>query len=616
MKKSTASHYCDAVRYKSRNENKLCIFLLVFLLLSTLPVNLFAFQTTGVTDENSLIVESLGFRYVNITGEAQGILKRRVIGGCKEENGFTDADFDGKIIGRKTAFNYIDTVPATLAEANYQYVIVGESGEQVAVSDTTTRLWPEHLFPELILPQHPDWVGLYRKAWELNWENMVTSTSLPSHYGYNDYPDNQMNYVWDACFHSLYQRYGSVIGAFLGMAVLDNFYAQQTESGYILRHYHWPTYGSGGRASKDMPRMSDVNPNLFAWAEWNYFQISADTVRLRNVLPKLVKYYRFIEDYLRTDSGKYVWNAYASGWDNILTVQPHKYWVELPATQALAARHIVRIADVLDMEDISNTFRSEADKKGKELEKYWNKDKSWFCSIGKDGSFTGKTINGMWPVLTGYVSPEKIRLMVKHNLFNPESFFTAMPLPTIAKDENGYNPKGEYWRGGVWINMSLMAIRGLDEQGFVKEALELSKKTLDGMAAVYKDWAPKRHSIWECYAPEFPAPSSHKSREKADELGTVRSEFAGWSCGLICLLIEDVMGFRVDAPHNTVDWDIRLDENFGIKRLAFGNTRTDIQIKDRILHVYTNSPYMLTVSYHGKNYEFPVKTGQNRYRLP
>lgn len=585
------------------------------MLLNMVPTELSAVRTADKPKKGSLTVEPQGFRYVNISGKAQGTLKRKVIGDCKKENGFTDADFDGKVIGRKTAFSYTDTVPATLAEASYQYIVVDKSGKQIAVSDATRKTWPEHLFPELELPRHPDWLRLYRKAWELNWQNMVTSTALPAHFGYNDYPDNQLNYVWDACFHSLYQRYGSVSGAFLGMAVLDNFYAQQAESGYILRHYHWPTYGSGGSATKETPRMSDVNPPLFAWAEWNYFQISADTARLKTVLPKLVKYYRFIEDYLRTDSGKYVWNAYASGWDNILTVQHHKYWVELPATQALAARYIAQIADVLDMSDMSETFRSEAESKRKELDIYWNKDKNWFCSIGKDGRFTGKTMNGMWPVLTGYVPSEKIRLMIKHNLLNPESFLTPMPLPTIAKDERGYNPKGEYWRGGVWINMSLMAIRGLDEQGFTKEALELSRRTLDGMSKVYEDWKPKRHSIWECYAPEFPAPSSHKSRDKSDVPGTVRSEFAGWSCGLICLLIENVMGFRVDAPNNTVNWDIRLDEDFGIKRLAFGKTKTDIRIKDKTIIVDSNAPYMLTVSYKGKDYRFSVKSGHNRYKL-
>lgn len=580
-----------------------------------LPNKLFAFQEINKSRSDSLTVKLCGFRNVNVSGKAQGILKRKVVGNYKKENGFTDADIEGRIVGQKTTFNYVDTVPVTLAEASYQYIVIDERGENIAVSSTTSKTWPEWLFPELVLPQHPDWEKLYRKAWKLNWQNMVTSTALPAHFGYNDYPDNKLNYVWDACFHSLYQRYGSVSGAFLGMAVLDNFYAQQAESGYILRHYHWPTYGSGGRASKEVPRMSDVNPPLFAWAEWNYFQISADTARLRNVLPKLVKYYGFIEDYLRTTSGKYLWNAYASGWDNILTVQHHKYWVELPATQALSAQYIAKIANVLDMSDISEKFMSEANSKGNELANYWNKDKNWFCSIGNDGKFTGKTISGMWPVLTGYVPSEKIELMIRHNLFNPERFFTMMPLPTIAKDERGYNPKGEYWRGGVWINMSLMAIRGLDEQGFSKEALELSRRTLNGISKVYEDWQPKRYSIWECYSPEYPAPASHKSREKSEMLGTVRSEFAGWSCGLICLLIENVMGFRVDAPNNTVNWDIRLNENFGIKRLAFGNTKTDIQINDRVIFVDSNASYLLAVNYQGKNYRCFVSPGHNKYKL-
>lgn len=582
-------------------------YYLVGLLLLILP------HVYGQT-KNDLEVSVTGFQCVSISGKVEGLVKRKVIGSYKEVYSFTNADIEGKTIGRKAAFNFADTVPVTLAEVSYQYLIFDDKGNLLATTVPTDKAWQEDLFPELILPQHADWVTLYKKAWELNWQSMVTSTALPAHFGHNDYPDNNINYVWDACFNSLYQRYGSVSDAHPGMTVLDNFYAQQTDSGFILRHYHWPTYGSGGRSKKETPRMSDVNPALFAWAEWNYYQISADTTRLRKVLPALIKYHEFVESYLRTPSGQYVWNQYASGWDNILTVQPHKYWVELLATQTLAAKYITQIAKVLGQDKVTRQFMLEADLKGKELSNYWNKDKSWYCSIGNDGKFTGKTISGMWPVLTGYIPKENIKLIIERNLFNPQCFFTEMPLPTIAKDEHGYNPKGEYWRGSVWINMSVMTIRGLDEQGFSEEAFELSQRTLNGMAKVYQGWAAEPNSIWECYAPEYPAPASHKDRGTSD-LGTVRSEFAGWSCGLINLLIENIMGFHIDAPNNAIHWNIQLNEDFGIKRFAFGKTKTDICIMDSVILVQAEIPYVLLVNYHGKEYRYLVKAGSNKFVL-
>lgn len=594
---------------------KVCVGLAVCLL-TLLPTNSHASQVVEEVKSDSLAVVVTGFRSINVSGSANGILKRKVVSSYRKESGFTETDVEGKIIGRKNAFNYMDTVPVTLAEVCYQYIVVDDNGNQIAASCATSKEWPEELFPEVVLPQHPDWVALYKKGWKLNWDYMVTSTALPARFAHNYCPDNDMNYIWDACINSLYQRYGGVSGIFPAMQEIDNLYAQQVDStGYILRYYRWTDYASHWGASKETPRIGDVNPPLFAWAEWNYFEIANDTTRLKEKLPKIIKYYMFIENYLQEAPGKYVWNGAGSGWDNISGVQPHKYWVELPAMQALAAKYIAKMAKVLGHKDVVSQFTDEANKKGKELEEYWNKDKNWYCSIGENGDFTGKTISGMWSVLSGYVSQNRIKKMIKENLFNPQRFYTTMPLPTIAKDENGYNPKGEYWRGSVWIPMSTMVIRGLDEQGFSKEAFMLSEKTMKGMTAVYDGWEAKPHSLWECYAPEYPAPASHKNTSKIEILGTVRSDFAGWCCGVINFLIENVMGFHVDAPNNIIHWNIRLDENYGIKRLVFGKTKTDIQITDGIISVDADAPYVLLVNHLGKEYRYSVNKGNNKFKL-
>jgi len=90
---------------------------------------------------------------------------------------------------------------------------------------------------------------------------------------------------------------------------------------------------------------------------------------------------------------------------------------------------------------------------------YWNSEKNWYCSLDESKNFTRKTLCGMWMLAAGIASSNRVAAAVKNNIMNKDVFNTLMPLPTLAKDEHGYNPLGEYWLGGVWINISYMTLK-------------------------------------------------------------------------------------------------------------------------------------------------------------
>ncbi len=517
---------------------------------------------------------------------------------------------------------YVDTVPVSLNCKSYFYELEVVYDENVKLEkvETSRTDWCRDMLPAIHVPNRPGWEAIYQKAWQLTWESIVTSEALPSRFAYNDYPDNDTTYVWDSCFCSLFQRYASIQGVHPCMKTLDNFYALQQQNGYIPRNYWTKTFESWYSLTE--PTFESVNPPLFAWAEWGHYMMTADKERLEDVLPHLMLHYEFVDSTFKKDNGLYRWNAGGSGWDNINWEQGEDaihWYVDMYAQQALAARCIANIAGALGKEDVERQYTGRWEEKRKKLLRlHWNDAAKWFCSRTKDSRFTRKTLSGIWPMAAGLVEHECAEELVKKTLLNSHCFMTdPMPLPTVAKDENGYNPLGEYWLGGVWINMSYLVIRTLYENGFQEEAFALAIKTLDGVYDTYEKFESFPQSLWECYAPEASGPASHKITAP-DKLGGVREEFGGWACNIINILIENVLGFYVNAPENALVWDIKLFEEHGIRNLHFGSICTSLNIKFEEhtkeiseLIAKSNGEYRLIVRHNGNKKEIKVKKGIN-----
>jgi hypothetical protein len=509
---------------------------------------------------------------------------------------------------------FIDTVPGSLNEDIYHYVLKKQCGgkERTETVSTMPADWCAGQLPRPYLPLKPEWIELYNKAWQLAWQSIVHADRLPYTYAYNDYPDNQTTYVWDSCFCTMYQRYAAQQGVHPCMATLDSFYALQQPNGYIARNFNCNTFRSW--YPHDTPSAESVNPPLFAWAEWEYYLVTADRNRLVKVLPALVSQYRFFDGYMQKEKDKYAWSGDGNGWDNINWGEGDReilWYVDALCQQALAARHIALIAGETAEPEIAQEFSDRWQQKSEPLHRlYWSNEKKWFCSLDKQGRHTRKTLCGIWALIAG-IARKDTADMVATTLMDPSIFYTSpMPLPALAKDEPGYNPHGEYWLGGVWINMVLVALRGLREYGYAGDAFDMSQRTLDGISAVFRHYDSFPGSLWECYAPEFAEPASHKNHSPGLG-GGVREEFSGWTGCLINLIIEEILGFHINAPANVLVWDIRLNTDHGIDNLRFGGITTSLRAvftnknsigngegvagKQCEIHISSNSPYHLQI---------------------
>ena len=140
------------------------------------------------------------------------------------------------------------------------------------------------------------------------------------------------------------------------------------------------------------------------------------------------------------------------------------------------------------------------------------------------------------PLWAGVADENQAETMVLQ-LKNPETFWTSMPLPSVARNHPSWN--NDYWRGAVWINKNQMTIHGLRRYGYRDEAEEMTQRTLDAMAY----WHDQTGCIYECYDPDNLVKPDLMSRRAYDVSygltppnirGVIRNY--GWSAsGFICL---------------------------------------------------------------------------------
>ena len=534
-------------------------------------------------------------------------VKRIMLDSIKESYGITDLDSFAVFQWADDQIQVLDSVPVSFGEMTYRYIIENKDRDTLYSFQTNKYQFPKELIPTIKIQEKPGWETIYIKAWNLCWQRIRTSKALPSRFAYNDYPDNNNTYVWDAAFCNLYQAYSEVHGGHPGILTYDGFYhiSQNYNNGYIPRRFNINNLKPATRR-EDQPGERGTNPPLFGLAEWNHFLMTNDTLRLKRILPFLCKNFDFIEGEMQEKPGRYIWGGNGSGWDNIdrgVEGEKLKYWVEMPALQALAAKYIVDIGMVVGNQDVVREYALKREEKKRQIEQFWNEEQGWFCGLSKDNQFTRKTLQGIWPLMAGLVDSVRTKRMVENLLDNNKFNTSPMPLPTLARDEPGYNPKGEYWLGSVWINMSLITIRALRQNGYPDLATEFASRTLDGIYAVYRSWEDYPETLWECYSPEFNAPASHK-KAYPEVLGTVRSEFGGWTGCLINLLIEEVLGISVNAPENTIYWGNQLKEDFELNNLKFGNITTSISVRREgqkmVVLIDSDKPYIFNIN--GKEY--------------
>lgn len=466
------------------------------------------------------------------------------------------------------------------------------------------------LIPQPVFDAEPGYVELYWKAWEQAYAHVKWQKGLVQPLYMDEGLWDDTIWIWDSEFMVMFCKYAPKL--FPGIQTLDNFYYTMLEdSGSSLRIQH------------------PDNPPFFAWVENDYYKITGDRDHIRELLldkkfpqrywdlfPTLSPERKLQFDHypiaLKYKGIGYEWSGISSGMDNTPRTRAGKgmLWVDAISQQALSALYISRLAKVAGDGATARDF----EKKWKKLrgivnKYYWDDSDGCYYDIvpapsGETASVadvqtspsawrtTGiLTPASFWPMLAEIPSKAQARRMTEFAL-RPDKLGGEVPWVTVSRDDPDFDANdGWYWRGSMWLPTAYMGIKALEKYGFQEAADTTAEKVLSWMLRTYCDYEP--HTIWECYSPTAPTPSSNHGKR-------VRPDFCGWSAiGPISLFIENVLGFHdIDASSRTVHWDIRHDCRHGLNNLTFGDTTTDLLYDPAAatVTIRSNKPYCLILN--------------------
>ena len=510
--------------------------------------------------------------------------------------------------------------------------------------------WKARL-PRPIFDERPELVEFYVKAWEIAHTRIDNLPGIPVPRYMDEGHRSDWIWIWDTCFMAHFCKYAP--WEFPGIDSLGNFYGILMPDGDFtlpkVRGNRW-SCGPKGVSEPWEGRMLDFkvhipeNPPLFAWTEYRHALQTGDRARLERVCREKRYLQRWFEIYESFDPAAkprygttipvrskkigelgYRWSGGASGMDNTprgrqgekdmrpggmvdCPKNPDLLWVDAYAQQALAALYISRIAELLGDQDGVMRWKAVYEaKKAKINELYWDDQDGFYYDIlsGNLAKCRVPTIASYWTLLAEIPDARQRRRLVE-KLMDDQWFGGPVPTPSLARKDADFCPQGGYWRGGVWMPTTYMTVKALDACGESALAREIARKVVFDMCETWKAVEP--HTIWECYSPTEPKPSSYK------EKGCVRDNFCGWSAlGPISLFIEDIIGIKeANAFANTLicDFDRDLVGRIGVEDYRFGQVVCSVLATRDEVSVRSNREF--TLVFDGKRHE--VVRGENNFK--
>jgi hypothetical protein len=456
--------------------------------------------------------------------------------------------------------------------------------------------------PRPIWPGHEDMIGMYWYAWKTLFNVWLypppdkQNLAVDNVIGFPTWAGWGSTMVLDTSFILQFARYGD--GAYPFITALDNCYARQHENGFNCR----VTTNDNIEVSSTYP----ANPPLLAWAEWSYFQNTGDVERLRHILLPLVKQYEWYMLYQRRVSGSYWTNGIQEADDSPRNPLMHES-ISTTTIQCYSAEILAKMATLCGRSDLAEWFNHDAAQLKQFINTHlWDSAHQIYNDRGVGGEFITDTkagickhIHTFWPLIAGVSDADRTESLVKH-LTNPAEFYRSSGIASLSADSAGYNrDNGGYWRGSVWPCMQDMIIQGLERTGHQQLADQIADRYVAAFLTAYKS----QHDITEFLCPDKPV-----------MVGV--GQFVGWGgTAPIGLFIENILGFHVDAPGNTITWRLRQNGKFGIENLRLGRHAVSLICEPnadgtrRTIHIDSDAAFHLVLEIEGKTIRREVEVG-------
>jgi len=505
--------------------------------------------------------------------------------------------------------------------------------------------------PLPILTGRGDWLNVYKYALKILFQNQHIPTS---HSGFvSNFVDAAFNeniFLWDTAFMTLFCN---LLHPYIpGIRSLDNFYAKQYDDGEIPREmvretgedflswvntikkplysYFHNHYGHRrlkgheaieyeamykpdlGRPTKHIPYLTldNLNHPILAFAEWESYLQTGDYLRLHKIIEPLYMYYKAFKEYLQHQNSLYI-----TDWASMDNSPRNAYLgfaIDTSSEMVLFGRRLILIIDEiikyglhidLELSLIREEVTVDVEQLSKRInEKMWDDVNGFYYDLNPDEEYTGiKTVAGFWPLISEVADKEKSEKLVEW-LNDKRTFNRKHRVPSLAADEEGYDPEGGYWRGSVWAPTNTMVVLGLEKSGHHKLAKDIALNHLDAITKVFMDTG----TIWENYpADSFTSGNSDKK------------DFVGWSgIGPIYFLLRYGVGLHADSSGEYLIWNLYKEDlekgEVGCENYWFQGVTSTLKAwyKDGKIHitVRTTGTLKLKVRYSDRINEYLVES--------
>ncbi|MDR0381647.1 MAG: hypothetical protein LBH86_06630 [Oscillospiraceae bacterium] len=485
--------------------------------------------------------------------------------------------------------------------------------------------------PSVYFERHKNWEALYNTAWQSHKSNIkkATATLNPENVYYVDEAFDNTIFQWDTLFMMMFDKYG--FAAFPTLSSMDNFYYHQIDSGAGLGYIPRRMNESNANAWHQYNNIDGNNPPLFGWAEWEQYKVHGDASRFtkvingKTILARMDENFQYNKRQWRVATGLYTSNGQGNGLDNTPNQGTGQSANDLSFQQYQYAHYIKLIAETVgDAETAAKYDREMAELYELLQTKMWSEEGSFFFNINRAGTaFTNiVTPTGLWALAAGVATPEQAERMIRLYALNSEKMFRPQGLSTVTYDYSSFKPTGGYWNGAMWSPTSYQYIKGLQRYGYDKLAFQEAVRHIDALERVRAKGAYDRYNdylytLWENYSSEWDMPGSTENSDTQPS----RPNFVGWTGALaIGSIIEDIIGITLDAPRNTINWNMMLTEGNGIDNLWMAGNTCSLRAEPRLtaesgvkITVNAQRPFTLNVKNGGAVQTFDVEAGENTF---
>ena len=352
---------------------------------------------------------------------------------------------------------------------------------------------------------------------------------------YNHYAFSRMPlWGWGHGHQVMHESIAMIAYAYLDPQSAQNsqriFMEQQGKDGLIA-------YRHGPRGIQDYPHysshtgdsVSTTSAPFFSWVNYEIYKISGDKEFLKEAYLSGTKYVNWlIKNRDKDKDGLFEWGPYGiienvRDWYNVVfQVSKERYLnvdkedisdelecLDLTAMVIKEMRSLSKIAEVLGNKKDAANWTKKADKTSELLNKYmWDEESGFYYNVDmKTHQFKYMTrdlkrmeIIGFLPIWAGAAPKDRAKRLME-TLTNPDKFWRKYGIPTLAADDEWYNPYVDYcckWNGPVWLLWNYMVYEGLRDYGYHKEANDIFEKVLKAVSVQLS----VNHNYWESYSPD------------------------------------------------------------------------------------------------------------------